>query len=108
MDKAILQQMLADMKACPPVAKQTASVWGFKDAHGGATFMTPKNLSKALQISMKTLERMRNDGTGPKFIRAGNKHIRYPIAKLDQWINSRVENEQQITTTSNPSYKEQK
>ena len=37
--------------------------------------LTPKQVAAALGVSVRSLERMRSDGTGPQFIRAsgGNR-----------------------------------
>jgi hypothetical protein len=48
-------------------------------------FLTPALLSEALAVSIKTLERLRNEGSGPAYIKVG-KQIRYPIVELDNWV----------------------
>ena len=67
------------------------SVYGFKAKEGAfITFLTPKQLAAHLQVSLKTLERMRANGSGPPFVKIINKTIRYPIVTLDAWVKSRM------------------
>ncbi len=53
-------------------------------------FLTPKQLAQLLNLSEKTLERMRKDGSGPPFTKIGNKRIRYSIPKLETWLKERT------------------
>ncbi len=67
--------------------KDKNSFYGFKPSKRGIVpFLSPRELSQHLGISLKTLERMRKDGSGPPFVKIRNKQIRYPIASLDTWI----------------------
>ena len=49
-------------------------------------FLTPRELAIAFQVSIKTLERCRKSGSGPPYLKIGNKHIRYPLAGLSEWV----------------------
>jgi predicted DNA-binding transcriptional regulator AlpA len=40
-------------------------------------------------IKRKTLERWRLDGSGPPWVRAGKRLIRYPAISLHEWMASR-------------------
>jgi hypothetical protein len=55
--------------------------------------LTPKQVAAALGVSVRSLERMRSDGTGPQFIRAsgGNRRGRVVYAERDltEWLNAR-------------------
>jgi hypothetical protein len=56
--------------------------------------MTPTELSQRLHVSIRSLERMRSDGSGPPWIRvsAGRRRgrIAYPEAGLQTWIEQRT------------------
>ena len=43
-----------------------------------------------LRLSIRTLERLRCSGQGPKFVKCGRRCIRYQQSDLDAWIASRV------------------
>lgn len=67
--------------------KDKKSFYGFNPSKRGIIpFLSPRELAQHLGISLKTLERMRKDGSGPPFIKIRNKQIRYPIASLDIWV----------------------
>lgn len=50
--------------------------------------LTPEDLAALLQLSLGTLARWRRAGTGPVFIRIGNR-VRYAPADLDVWLRER-------------------
>lgn len=41
-----------------------------------------------LGMCVKTLERMRRDGRGPRFIKMGPRLIRYRLSDLDAWLDA--------------------
>jgi excisionase family DNA binding protein len=43
-----------------------------------------------LRLSVRTLERLRCSGLGPKFIRAGRRTVRYRQSDIDEWLKGRV------------------
>ena len=51
-------------------------------------WLTQKMLSVRLDVSERTLERMRADGTGPRFIKAGKK-VLYRLTDVDVWLDER-------------------
>lgn len=66
--------------------KDKNSFYGFKPSKRGIVpFLSPRELSQHLGISLKTLERMRKNGSGPPFATI-SKQIRYSIVSLDTWI----------------------
>lgn len=70
--------------------KAAESYYGFIAQHGKCIpFLTPKQLAKALAVSLKTLERQRRAKTGPPFIKM-EKHVRYPIVELDRWVRENL------------------
>lgn len=87
---SLLAGVAADLlsgKAAEKNKIASQSYYGFKQKEGlNIPFMTPKRLAEQLGISVKTLARMRKDGSGPPFKKIGRKHIRYPIADLEAWI----------------------
>jgi excisionase family DNA binding protein len=52
--------------------------------------LTPEDVSKALQIPVKTLYRWRHNGIGPAAIRVG-RHLRYRSTDVEAWITSGIE-----------------
>ena len=48
--------------------------------------LTQQQLADELQVSVRTLERWRQEGTGPAFIRVG-RALRYRRADIDAWPN---------------------
>jgi predicted DNA-binding transcriptional regulator AlpA len=53
------------------------------------TLLTQREAALALRLSERTLERMRVNGTGPRFVKC-NRNIRYQQQDLEQWIAGRV------------------
>ena len=53
------------------------------------TLLTQREAALALRLSVRTLERMRVTGNGPRFVKC-NRSIRYQQSDLDAWIASRV------------------
>jgi excisionase family DNA binding protein len=47
--------------------------------------LTQQQLAHELQVSLRTLERWRQEGTGPAFIRIG-RFPRYRRADIDAWL----------------------
>lgn len=86
---AFLNEDILGIKA----KKQTNSFYGFgfKSA-APRPFLTPKELASALAISVTTLDRLRNRGDGPPFVKIGNKRIRYSIVGLDDWVRDNLTN----------------
>ena len=54
------------------------------------TLYTQREAALVLRLSERTLERLRCSGLGPKFIRLGQKSVRYQQSALDEWIAGRV------------------
>jgi excisionase family DNA binding protein len=50
--------------------------------------LTKKQAAKYLAISLRTLETMMHDGTGPRFIKLGKKLVRFRQCDLDAWIEA--------------------
>ncbi len=46
--------------------------------------------SRLLNLSPRTLQRYRQDGDGPRFIRAGHRRVLYDPDALDAWLKSRT------------------
>jgi excisionase family DNA binding protein len=47
--------------------------------------LTQKQLADELQVSLRTLERWRQEGSGPAFIRVG-RSPRYRRSDIDAWL----------------------
>lgn len=57
-------------------------------------YYTTEQLAERLTISKKTLERMRGNGTGPKFNKAGHR-VLYSLTNIENWLS-----ENEFTSTS--------
>jgi hypothetical protein len=51
-------------------------------------YLTQAHLSKLLNLSPRTLERMRAEGTGPRFIKAGRR-VLYQWEHVEAWLETR-------------------
>jgi excisionase family DNA binding protein len=52
-----------------------------------ASWLTQKQLAEQLDVSQRTLERMRTEGNGPSFSRAGRR-IMYHAADVESWLRA--------------------
>jgi hypothetical protein len=48
-------------------------------------WLTQDQLAARLDISVRSLERMRNAGTGPRFAKAG-KRVLYRLIDVEEWL----------------------
>ena len=48
-------------------------------------WLTQDQLAARLDISVRSLERMRNAGTGPRFSKAG-KRVLYRLIDVEEWL----------------------
>jgi excisionase family DNA binding protein len=51
--------------------------------------LTQDEAAELLKLSVRTMERLRTSGRGPKFMRLGNS-IRYRIDHVEAWLASRL------------------
>jgi len=51
--------------------------------------LTQDEAAELLKLSIRTIERLRVAGTGPKFLKAG-KSVRYRECDLVAWVEARV------------------
>ena len=58
--------------------------------------LTQREAATLLKLSIRSLERMRCIGGGPRYVRAGHS-IRYREADLEAWVASRT-----VSNTSEP------
>lgn len=54
-----------------------------------------KTASTYLNLSVKTLQKFRQDGRGPRFVRISRRCVRYRTADLASWAESKL-----VTSTS--------
>ena len=52
--------------------------------------LTEKETAKILGFSIRTLQKWRSNGGGPRFVRVSARAIRYRREDLEQWIEDRV------------------
>jgi excisionase family DNA binding protein len=55
------------------------------------SLLDPKQAARILGLSVRTLERHRIAGTGPRFARLG-RLVRYRHSDLDQWVERNLRN----------------
>jgi hypothetical protein len=54
------------------------------------TLLTGREAALVLRLSERTLERMRVQGVGPKWVRTSKRRIAYPQQYLEAYIAARV------------------
>jgi len=54
-----------------------------------SNFVTQTEAAEALRVSLRTLERFRVEGSGPKFIKAGRR-VLYRLSDLEAWAAERT------------------
>lgn len=54
-----------------------------------STVLTEDEAAKDLRISKRTLQRLRLEGGGPRFVQLTEKRVGYRPADLDAWADSR-------------------
>jgi predicted DNA-binding transcriptional regulator AlpA len=52
--------------------------------------LPPNEAGRVLSLSTPTLGRKRRDGTGPRFVKLGERRIGYRLSDLNAWLESRV------------------
>ncbi len=52
------------------------------------TFLTTRQAAQLLQLSPRTLEKMRVEGNGPIFCRLGRKKVSYRLSDLLAWADA--------------------
>jgi hypothetical protein len=57
--------------------------------------LTERAAAALLCLSVRSCQRLRQTGGGPKFVRVGKSAIRYRLGDLETWIAARV-----VTSTS--------
>jgi predicted DNA-binding transcriptional regulator AlpA len=53
------------------------------------TVLTPRDTAKHLSCSERTLERRREEGDGPPYVKIGGA-VRYPLAALEEWLTEQT------------------
>jgi hypothetical protein len=56
----------------------------------GDEYWTAEQLAATLHVCERTLLRWRRDGGGPRFCRAGIRHVIYPAADVRAWLAGRT------------------
>jgi predicted DNA-binding transcriptional regulator AlpA len=60
--------------------------------------ITQRDAAVTLSLSVRSLERMRCSGGGPKFVRLSRGRIAYRECDLEEWVSRRV-----VSSTSEPT-----
>src|SRR5258708_24954761 len=53
-------------------------------------FLTQKQVAEVINVSERTLERWRGEGTGPKFVAMGPRRRLYRMSDVDHWARSQT------------------
>ena len=53
-------------------------------------YLTQSEAAELLRLSTRTLERMRIEGNGPRFVKAGGRRVIYRESDLEEWALSRT------------------
>lgn len=53
--------------------------------------LTQREVAEMLKVAVRTLERWRQDGSGPPFVRVGPRAIRYRRTAVEQWLEANPE-----------------
>jgi hypothetical protein len=69
-------------------ASRSSPISPATDSRGLAYYATPQKLAAATDLSERTLERMRSNGTGPRFAKAGRK-VLYRWQDVEDWLAKR-------------------
>jgi predicted DNA-binding transcriptional regulator AlpA len=54
-----------------------------------AKVLNVKSAADYVALSKSQLDKMRCDGSGPRFVRLGRRCVRYRVEALDAWLSSR-------------------
>jgi len=60
--------------------------------------MDERELAVYLGLTTRCVQKMRQDGSGPKFIRISRRAIRYRLKDIEQWLTDRT----RTSTSQNP------
>lgn len=60
------------------------------DRRSDACWLAPEDAGKYVGLSASHLAKLRLEGNGPKYARAGSRAIRYSRQELDRWMTSRT------------------
>jgi predicted DNA-binding transcriptional regulator AlpA len=55
-----------------------------------STILTEDEAARDLRLSKRTLQRLRLEGGGPRFVQLTEKRVGYRPADLDDWANARA------------------
>jgi predicted DNA-binding transcriptional regulator AlpA len=53
-------------------------------------YLSDRDLCSLLRVVPRTTARWREDGSGPPFIRVGERRILYRRADVDEWLSART------------------
>ncbi|RMH15041.1 MAG: DNA-binding protein [Gemmatimonadetes bacterium] len=52
--------------------------------------LTEKEAAKILRFSVRTLQKWRTRGAGPRFVHVSQRAVRYRLPDLEDWIEQRL------------------
>lgn len=53
---------------------------------------TTREVSRILGVTLGTLRVWRSTGKGPSYVKFGDRVVRYPESKLEEWIDEKTGN----------------
>lgn len=81
----IVEAQAAKYHASDPGGGGAGSATGI----GGNRYLTQQEAAAFLRLSPRTLERMRLDSSGPRFVKAGRR-VLYKASEIESWTESRT------------------
>lgn len=85
---AITKQDLSRLLISADAATGSASDRGF-DRSLSNVVMSEEDAAVALNLSVRSLQRLRVDGGGPRYVMLTKRRLGYTRASLDEWVNER-------------------
>jgi excisionase family DNA binding protein len=76
----LLSTRAVELRTSPVVIELPASL----------QFLTQKQVAEVINVSERTLERWRVEGTGPKFVAMGPRRRLYRMSDVDDWARSQT------------------
>lgn len=97
---AMAHEFMPSDELTKKVKAANSSEFGFKSTHGKTVgCVSPRDLSGQLGVSARTLQRWRQDGSGPAFIKTMTGQILYPLTELDKWVKANLKTQESPETS---------
>src|SRR4051812_37295947 len=71
---------------------------------GQARYFGEATAARLLDLSPRTLQRMRAEGGGPAFVRAGARRVLYSAAEIERWVATRTHESRAAELAANNAF----